>query len=106
MARSFLAEAERRHAAAIFPYMRQHWGWRAGLSSDPAAAQAQALANETLAMEQAEQAARMASDLTEAACYRSPDWRDAMHAWTESAAFWRAVAAEAAALIPAMQEAA
>ena len=99
-----LAAAERRFAAVRFPYQMQHWGWRAGLAHEPAAAHAQALANEALATEQAEIAARLRDDLTEMAAYRTGLWVDARRIWLDHAAFWAAVAAEAAALIPAQKE--
>lgn len=101
-----LAAAERRFAAVQFPYQRAHWGWSAGLAHNPAAAQAQALANEALAQQQADRSAQMAADPIEAAAYRAATWSDARRRWSDEAAFWAAVAAEAATLIPAQKEAA
>lgn len=100
------AAAERRFAAVRFPFQMAHWGWRAGLAADAAAAHAQAIANEALATEQAERAGRMQADQLEQAAYRTDTWVEARRMWTGEAAFWAAVAAEAAALIPAVKEAA
>lgn len=101
-----LAAAERRFGAVRFPYQMAHWGWRAGLAADPVAAHAQALANEALATEQAERAACMQADQFEQAAYRTDAWVEARRQWLDDAAVWAAVAAEAAAMVPAQKEAA
>jgi hypothetical protein len=94
----FLEVADRRFASVKFPYQMETWGWSAGLSTDPAAAQAQALANEALAMDRAEKASAMRYDEHEVAAYRSHHWFETMMGWRREAEFWASVAADAAAV--------